>query len=78
MMGATSIMKQSIFPLGASGGNHSLEHTDRTQTGNKNLDLHPSSAPSSAFQSKPGFLYWRLFKSFIVVLCNVRVSCWQD
>lgn len=45
MMGTTNIMKQSIFPSGASGGKHSSEHTDRTQTGNKNLDLHPSSAP---------------------------------
>lgn len=72
MMGATSIMKQSIFPLGASGGKHSLEHTDRTQAGNKNLDLHP------AFQSKPGFLYWRLlnvgnnkrFEHFAQYVCH--------
>lgn len=45
MMGTTNVMKQSIFPSRASGGKHSSEHTDRTQTGNKNLDLHPSSAP---------------------------------
>lgn len=65
----------------SQSGKHSSEHTDRTQTGSRHLDLPPSAGPHQLLNLNPGFLSWRspyVWQQYkIWVLCTAHVSSWK-